>query len=108
MITNDGRDVIGVGSLKYWGRVVLQGVTDAQRFYSEALHALDDWFKELKSVVEGVLVSAGDAECLRDEIFSFAEDICRYHDGARFVVQEYGAHNEPFSDFLTREKKRAS
>ncbi|KAF5376725.1 hypothetical protein D9615_007807 [Tricholomella constricta] len=106
MITNDGHDVIGIDSLKYWGRVVLQGLTDAQRRYLEALHAPDDWFKELKTVVERVLVTAGDAECLRDEIVSFAENICKHHDGARFVLQKYGVHNDPFSDFLTREKKK--
>ncbi|KAF5377907.1 hypothetical protein D9615_006790 [Tricholomella constricta] len=107
MLSNDDNDVIGVGCLTYWGCIVLDDVPEASRPYLEALRAPEGWFKDLDTAVQRVLITAGDAECLRDEIVVVAKEICRHHEGARYVVQQYGVHNDPYFDFLTMEKKKS-
>ncbi|KAG5641211.1 hypothetical protein DXG03_005759 [Asterophora parasitica] len=106
LITNDANDIIGLGCLTYWGRLVLDGVPENKRQYLEALRAPEGWFEKLDTIVDRVLITAGDAECLRDEIVVVANEICKQHDGARFVLQKYGVHNDPYFDFLTWEKQK--
>jgi len=106
MLTNDSSDVIGIQSLTYWGRLVLDGVPEEYRPYLEAYYAPETWFEKLATVVDRVLITAGDAECLRDEIVVVADRICKQHPLAQFVMQKYGVHNDPYFDFFTKEKKK--
>lgn len=106
IITNDSSDIIGVRSLPYWGSIVLDGVPEVHRLYIEAYRAPDAWFKDINSVVKRLLITAGDAEALRDEIVVVADRLCRQHDDAQFKLQKYGVHNDPFFDFTFRGMKK--
>lgn len=105
MLTNDDSDILGIACLTYWGREVLYGLPESQRAYLEPVFAPDAWFEKIRTVVDRVLITAGDAECLRDEITLFAKQISKHHDSTQFVIQKYGVHNDPFLDFLTMESK---
>lgn len=105
MLSNDSSDAIGVRCLTYWGREVLDGVTEEQRPYLEASRTPEAWFENLSTVVDRVLITAGDAEALRDTIITFADRICKQHPRAEFVLQKYGVHIDPYFDFFTKEKK---
>ncbi|GLB44456.1 putative alpha beta hydrolase fold protein [Lyophyllum shimeji] len=105
MLSNDSSDIIGIKCLTYWGREVLDGVSEDQRPYLEASRAPEAWFENLSTVVDRVLITAGDAEALRDTIVVFAERICKQHPRAEFILQKYGVHNDPYFDFFTKEKK---
>ncbi|KAG6901554.1 hypothetical protein C0995_010611 [Termitomyces sp. Mi166 len=104
MITNDDSDVIGFETLTYWGRIVLDGIPGKYRPYIEPYYASEDWFAKLSTVVQRVLITAGDAECLRDEIVVFADRLGKQHPKVQFVVQKHGVHNDPYFDFLWPEK----
>ena len=105
MTANDDSDIIGPKCINIWGNQVLDGIPDPQLPYIEASNAPDTWFKSLDTVVERVLITAGSAECLRDSIEALAKRICDVHDGATFWIQENGVHNDPYFDFLTKQKK---
>ncbi|KAF9467699.1 Alpha/Beta hydrolase protein [Collybia nuda] len=105
LVSENDNDVVGTKCLAAWGRQVLAGIPDSQRPYIEAIKASKPWFSNLKTVVDRVLITAGDAECLRDEIVIVADRICRDHEGAQLVMHKRGVHDDPYFDFLTREAK---
>ncbi|KAF9461390.1 Alpha/Beta hydrolase protein [Collybia nuda] len=105
LVVNDPNDTTNYRSLAEWGRQVLKGIPDSQRPYIEAIKAPKAWFKDAKKVTDRVLITGGDAECLWDDIVLFADQFCKNHDEAKFVVQKHGVHNDPFFDFLAGETK---
>jgi acetyl esterase/lipase len=105
MTSNEDSDIIGSKCINDWGSQILEGVPLSNIPYIEPSRAPEPWFKSLDTAVDRVLVTTGSAECLRDSIEVFAKQICRDHDGATFLMQENGVHNDPFLDFFTKEKK---
>jgi len=104
MTSNDGNDIIGPKCINMWGHQVLDCVLDSQLPYIEAAKAPELWFKAMDTAVGRVLITAGSAECLRDSIEVFGKQICSIHGDAMFWMQENGVHNDPFLDFLSKEK----
>jgi len=58
--------------------------------------------------VERVLITAGGAECLRDDIVGLAEAFKKHHGSTELVVQPNGLHEDMFLDFVLQEKKLGS
>ncbi|KAG6880984.1 hypothetical protein C0993_003348 [Termitomyces sp. T159_Od127] len=104
MLTNGDSDVLGIEALSYWGRIVLDGVPEKYRPYLEPYYAPENWFADLSTIVRRVLITAGDAECLRDDIVVFADRLRKKFPELQFVLQDYGVHNDPYFDFLWPEK----
>ncbi|KAF7373556.1 Abhydrolase-3 domain-containing protein [Mycena sanguinolenta] len=102
---NDGRDFLRHATLKDWGAQILAGVPDGDLPFAEAVRAPEDWFKGVDGLVERVLVTAGGAECLRDDIVTFAEAFKKHHANSELVVQTGGLHEDMFLDFVVNEKK---
>ena len=102
MITNDDCDMIGPDALFYWASRVLDAdlVANEAIPYLEPLRASRDWFTDVAAVVDRVLISAGDKECLRDVIIRFGQALCSVHPRARLIVQEHGVHDDPQMDFM--------
>ncbi|KAG6827222.1 hypothetical protein H0H92_012743 [Tricholoma furcatifolium] len=100
MVTNADSDCIGKEGLTYWGRQVRDGVAEESRPYIEAYYAPDGWFTKLSTVVGPILVTGGDAECLRDSIVVFADRLTKQHPQTKFVLQKHGVHNDPYFDFM--------
>ncbi|KAJ7079976.1 Alpha/Beta hydrolase protein [Mycena belliarum] len=105
---NDGRDFLRHATLAEWGRVVRADVPPEHRAFMEAARAPDAWFDGVERLVERVLVTAGGAECLRDDIVVFGEAFKRHHARAELVVQPDGLHEDPMLDFVLNEKKVGS
>jgi len=105
MYTMASTDIISLDCITPWGRDVLDGVPESQIQFLEPAKAPEVWFKGVDKVVDRVLITAGDAECLRDDIVVFAKQFCKYHEKAQFVLQQHGIHNDPYFDFFTKESK---
>ncbi|KAJ7079985.1 Alpha/Beta hydrolase protein [Mycena belliarum] len=105
---NDGRDLLRRATLAEWGRVVRADVPAEHRAFIEAARAPEAWFAGVERLVERVLVTAGGAECLRDDIVVFGEALKRHHARAELVVQPDGLHEDPMLDFVLNEKKVGS
>jgi len=105
MTSNDDNDVIGSKAFNTLGRKVLEGVSESQLPYLEPISAPESWFEAIDTVAERVLITAGTAECMWDATEKLAIKICNAHKGATFRIQENGVHNDPYFDFLTKEKK---
>ncbi|RDB17506.1 putative steryl acetyl hydrolase mug81 [Hypsizygus marmoreus] len=108
MFANDSSDILSPGCLLYWGRAVVAGVPESQIQYLEAIKAPAGWFDGIDKVVERLLITAGDAECLRDDIVVVTEKLVKLYkkDGTvRFMLQKYGVHNDPFFNFSTPGQK---
>ncbi|KAL0952537.1 hypothetical protein HGRIS_006796 [Hohenbuehelia grisea] len=99
-LENSHADMISAQNLQFWGALVLVDVPVAQRGYVEAVHAPEAWFDGMERVVERVLITAGGAECLRDDIVRFGEMLKKHHPKVDLVVQNRGVHNDMFMDFL--------
>ncbi|KAJ7433711.1 Alpha/Beta hydrolase protein [Mycena galericulata] len=105
---NDGRDFLSARTLAAWGGQILAGVPGADRPFAEAVRAPEGWFAGADRLVERVLVTAGSAECLRDDIVVFGEAFKKHHPNTELVVQPGGLHEDVFLDFRVNERKLAS
>jgi len=102
---NDGNgDFLDGRSLNYWGQKVLEGVPRSVIPYLEPNSAPVGWLDGVDKHVKRLLISAGAVEALRGEIAKYAAVITKYHKDVTFIVQENGAHNDPYNDFLVGEK----
>ncbi|KAF8882826.1 Alpha/Beta hydrolase protein [Infundibulicybe gibba] len=101
--TNSASDILSIETLRTWGAAVLADVPDAQRPYAEASKVDDSWFKGVDKFVSRVLITAGGAECLRDDIISLEGKFRKHHPDVKFIVQKDGVHNDPFQDFMVGE-----
>jgi acetyl esterase/lipase len=82
-------------------RVIGSRTPPSQRAYVEPLKAPSGWFDGLDSVVDRVLVSAGDKEVDRDDVVSFGKvHLEGKTRGYEFVLQEGGVHDDPYFDFF--------
>ncbi|KAF7363151.1 Abhydrolase-3 domain-containing protein [Mycena venus] len=61
--------------------------------------------KRVDGLVERVLVTAGGAECMYDDITEFVGVFTKHHRDVEFAVQPGGLHEDPLLDFLIGEKK---
>ncbi|KAG6883609.1 hypothetical protein C0993_005184 [Termitomyces sp. T159_Od127] len=104
MLTNGDSDVLGIEASSYWGRIVLDGVPEKYRPYLKPYYAPEDWFADLSTVVRRVLITAGDAGWLRDDIVVFVDRLRKNYPELQFVLQDHGVHCDPYADFLWSEK----
>ncbi|KAG6896778.1 hypothetical protein C0992_006128 [Termitomyces sp. T32_za158] len=102
--TNDSLDIVGVKTLAYCGRKVLEYVPDSLRVYLEMSKVPDAWFQGIDKFVSRILVTAGEVECLRDDIIQVSYKLSQNHSNVKLIVQENGVHNDPFYDFFAGEK----
>jgi acetyl esterase/lipase len=93
---SDSPALLGLGE-----RVIGSHTPPSQRAYVEPLKAPPGWFDGLDSVVDRVLVSAGDKEVDRDDVVSFGKvHLEGKMRGYEFVLQEGGVHDDPYFDFF--------
>lgn len=102
-LANDSSDIVGAKTLAYCGRKALEGVPDSLRVYLETLKVPDTWFRGIDELVSRILVTAGAAECLRDDIIQVSHKLSKNHDKVKLIIQENGVHNDPFFDFFVGE-----
>ncbi|KAJ7629996.1 Alpha/Beta hydrolase protein [Mycena polygramma] len=102
---NEGRDFLTKRPLAAWGAQILAGVPEADRAFVEAVRAPDGWFHGVDGLAERVLITAGGAELLRDDIVVFGEAFKKQHPNTELVVQKDGLHEDMFLDFVLNEKK---
>jgi acetyl esterase/lipase len=99
---------MGQATLKDWGARILSAVPDADRPFIEAVRAPAGWFQGADALVERVLITAGGAELLEDDIVAFAEAFKKHHARTELVVQKDGLHEDMYLDFMVKEKKVGS
>jgi acetyl esterase/lipase len=102
-LVNDKSDIVGAKTFGYCGRKVFAGVPESRYPYLEASKVPDSWFKGIDRLVDRVLITAGGAECLRDDIAQLSRKIAEHHPEATFIVHAGGIHNDPYYDFLAGE-----
>lgn len=102
---NDQNDVMSAKTFAYTGGKVLAGIPESQLPYLEPGKASHSWFAGIDRLIGRILVTAGSAECLRDDIDKFAEQLSSHHSGVTFIVQDNGVHTDPFYDFLVPGEK---
>ncbi|KAJ7270928.1 Alpha/Beta hydrolase protein [Mycena rebaudengoi] len=100
----DGIDFVGRDALKDWGSIVLSGIPETDRAFGEAAKAPEWWFDGVERLVDRVLITAGSAECLRDDIVVFAEAFKKHHHNVESIVQKDGLHEDFLLDFISNEK----
>ncbi|KAK7038019.1 Abhydrolase-3 domain-containing protein [Favolaschia claudopus] len=105
---NDSNDILTQATLRDWGARILADVPDMSRPFAEAVRAPAGWFDGADEVVERVLVTAGSAEILRDDVVAVAGALKKSHKKTELVVQKGGLHEDMFLDFLVGERNVGS
>ncbi|KAF7297244.1 Abhydrolase-3 domain-containing protein [Mycena indigotica] len=105
---NDGLDFLTFPTLSSWGAQILEGFPTEHRVFAEAITAPADWFAGAEGVFQRVLVTAGGAELLKDDIVAFHEVFKKHHSQTELVVQPNGLHEDMFLDFMLGEEKVGS
>ncbi|TEB33932.1 alpha/beta-hydrolase [Coprinellus micaceus] len=90
----DGRGLSGLAQL------YLHGVPQwAYRYVDPASSTPATWFKGVDGIVRKVLITAGQRECLRDDIIKVGEYMTDHHPlGTTVIVQEGGLHVDVMLD----------
>ncbi|KAL0575578.1 hypothetical protein V5O48_006394 [Marasmius crinis-equi] len=104
-ILHDSTDIIRVRSILEFGEYALRDVQESQMHYIELIQAPESWWSGLDSKVDRVLLTAGGAECFKEDIVKMEKSIGRHHGGVTLLIQEHGVHVEPYVDFLVGERK---
>ncbi|KAF8651061.1 hypothetical protein AX16_004924 [Volvariella volvacea WC 439] len=95
----DTTDIINSQLLSDWSQAYLTGVSDSHTPYINHTRTPEVWYQGVDKVVERILVTAGDLECLRDDIISHTDILKKYHKKVDLVVQENGLHEDLLLDF---------
>ncbi|KAJ7594135.1 Alpha/Beta hydrolase protein [Mycena floridula] len=106
--SNSRSDIVTSITLRNWGIRVFESVPESDHPYLDAVYAPQDWFKGLDKFVGRILITAGDAECLRDADESLYKDLKLHHEQVKFVLQPEGVHDDAFLDFMLMEKDLSS
>ncbi|THU95609.1 alpha/beta-hydrolase [Dendrothele bispora CBS 962.96] len=101
---HDKTDVISAGSLQELSKYLLKDVPPEQICYLEALKASESWFNGLDQIVEKVIITCGDAECMFEEITAFEKKLSRHLKATKLLVLKNGVHIEPCVDFYLKEE----
>ncbi|KAF8803231.1 alpha/beta-hydrolase [Phlegmacium glaucopus] len=99
--SNSGTDIINGPKITIIANLVLADVPKHHLAYAEPADAPDSWFTGLDSVVDRILMTAGGAEMLRDDIVRFSQTLNRTTSDFTFVVQDEGVHDGPLIDHLS-------
>ncbi|KAJ7655814.1 Alpha/Beta hydrolase protein [Mycena polygramma] len=101
----DGIDTMPKRGLADWGAEILAGFSESDGAFAEPTKAPEAWFKGVNSLVDRVLIVAGEMECMRDDIMQLGEGLKRHHPDVRVVIQAGGLHDDMLLDFMVKETK---
>ncbi|KIL66897.1 hypothetical protein M378DRAFT_74740 [Amanita muscaria Koide BX008] len=104
-LNNDDLDVITEPVLKTSGKVILSGLPESLTSYIEPSLAPERWFKGAHTHVEKFLITAGDKECMCDDITEFAHRFQQKNKETQIVTQPDGVHDDPYLDFFVSQPK---
>jgi acetyl esterase/lipase len=103
---NSPKDILPLKIYRDWGAIVLSPVPREQYNFIEFYSTPHTWFEGLSALVDGVLVTVGDNECMRADIVALAnESLGKYHDNVKLIIQENGVHVEPIFGFTGKNGK---
>ena len=100
-LTNRNSDLFDVPCIIKWSQAIKDDVPANKLPYIEPSSAPISWFDDIHTVVNRILLTAGDAEIFKDDITHFSKVLARGKADFKFVVQERGIHDDPFFDFLS-------
>ncbi|KAK0221385.1 Alpha/Beta hydrolase protein [Armillaria fumosa] len=104
-VRNDKTDLIGAKTYRSWGKVPLKDVPEADLAFMEPSKAPKTWFSGIEKLVERILVTSGEAECITDSHVQFHEEYLKdQHPDVKFVVQKDGVHDSVLFE-LAAEKR---
>ena len=102
-VRNDRKDVISARSCAHFAGVVKAGLTPDLEYYCQPLSAPASWWKGLDGVYSRVLVTAGENECLLDQIVETGTMISHHVKDAVTMVEPGAVHEEMIIKFTTSE-----
>lgn len=100
-LANDAFDLIPASCLASWGKLYLDPIPEDQRCYAHSNIAPEGFFKGIDKIVERIMITAGDKECLRDDIISFSNTLKKDHEDVTLIVEKDAVHAEPIFGFAT-------
>lgn len=100
---NDKFDLLPADRLKHWGLLYLAAVPQSQHPYIHINQAPEGWLKGIDKVVGKFFITAGEKECLRDDIISFSQTLEKVHPDITLDVQTGAVHADPLFDFAAKE-----
>ncbi|KIJ96222.1 hypothetical protein K443DRAFT_682448 [Laccaria amethystina LaAM-08-1] len=105
--TNRDSDLLAPSFVLAFGQAIKDDVPISQRPYFQPSSAPSSWFDDIHTVVDRILLTAGDVEIFRDDITHFSKVLAKGKGHFRYVTQEHGIHDDPFYDFLFSETPAA-
>ena len=105
--SNETWDIISSIKIPEFGTAVLAGIKDDHYLpYIDSYFAPPNWYDDMGTVVKRMLITAGRYECMMEDIVNFGNRLKTAGDlEVKVVVDECGVHDDPFFDFIAREKK---
>jgi acetyl esterase/lipase len=102
-VQNDRKDIITARSFAHFTAIIKAGLTPELEYYCQPLSAPASWWKGLDGVYSRVLVTAGEYECLLDQIIETGTVISRNVKDTVTMVEPGAVHEEMIFKFGTGE-----
>ncbi|KAF9461132.1 Alpha/Beta hydrolase protein [Collybia nuda] len=124
---NESVDAVSRDGLERWGAAVLQQASDEYSSFVEPGKAPEGWFSGVESILGRLFITAGDKECMRDDISALAgtlqEHYAMHHNkkmsvpvmkdeefphgnrNVTFMLEKGGVHDHSLVDFEVGETR---
>ena len=100
---NDRKDVLSARSCAYFTAIIKAGLTPELEYHCQPLLAPASWWKGLDGVYSRILVTAGEHECLFDQIIETGTMISHHVKDTVTIVEPEALHEEMLFKFTTGE-----
>lgn len=122
---NKDVDAVSRDALERWGAAVLRQAPDEYSPFVEPGKAQEEWFNGIETIFERLFITAGDKECMRDDINGFARNLKKRfgtrsegftpsikdevsqqdHPKVTFLLEKGGVHDHSLVDFEVGETR---
>lgn len=91
-LINDAFDLVPASCLESWGKSYLDPIPEDQRFYAHANVAPEGFFRRIDKIVQRIMITAGEKECLRDDIILFGDTLKKFHQDVTLILEKDAVH----------------
>lgn len=101
--SNGDKDILPLKLWREWGLRLLFKIPKTQHDFVQFASGPDNWFNGVAKLVNHVLITAGEDECLHDDVVVFKDKFLKHHSDVEWIDQKDAVHIEPVWGFTGKD-----
>ncbi|KAF7971932.1 hypothetical protein HWV62_19459 [Athelia sp. TMB] len=103
--SNGDKDILPLKIWREWGTRLIKLIPKSQHNFVQFSTGPDDWFDGVSKLVNQVLITAAEDECLHDDIVAFKDKFVKHHSDVKWIDQKDAVHIEPVWAFTGKDEE---